>query len=756
MTIYKHLRFAALGAVTVFYVGLTACSPRARSSSGVLPGEETASQLPSAADTLESADPISVPPPPRCLEVERLIGLAVAAAKDGQSALSHRLLTEAVTQLGTSGSGEQPLRESIIADLYEEIVRTYTQLLPSEYADSASEQIAMLVFQRQLARSYDTLSIPNADSLARTFIACEQNTEYNVPIVHNERVIKALHFFSKGKKGPVGKWLDRSTYYLPMMKRMYADSGLPTDLAYLPLIESGFNPKAYSWAHASGLWQFISATGRRYGLRRSFWLDERRDPIKSTASAISYLKELHAEFGHWYLALAAYNCGEGNVRKAIRRSGTKDFWQLRLPRETMNYVPQFIAALIVAKNPSCFGFTVRPRGSFDLDTVYVSECLDLSTVAEGVDTDADALRKLNPHMLRWCTPPDADNVLLYMPSESAETFRTFVATLDESDKVRWHRYRIRRGDNLISIAHRHGISVSALKSVNGLRSNRIIAGKYLLIPLPGGRSAAKTASVKAAPAQRRRPASGESKIRYRVKAGDTVSELADLFGVRVTDICRWNEINNRHSLSVGTILIIHPSGEGREASTARAAPKTTRRTYRVTKGDNLHIIARHLGVRVNDLFAWNRKDPSHPLIHPGETLVYYAEGTAESTPRAAGASAARDTIVYRVSKGDNLTRLTELFSADLHAILRANGLTKSSTLYVGDVIRIPVRGAGSSGHASRGTEVVHYKVKKGDNLWNIAHLFRVPVQRLYASNGLDKNSRLMPGDILKIPVSEEL
>ena len=379
-----YLRHGALWAVVALYVGLSGCSSRAGITRGVAPTNETGHDSAVHADTVLRAAPVSVPRPPQCLEVDRLIGLAVATAKDGQSALSHRLLTEAVDQLEGVGAGERPLRESVTSAHYERIVEAYTRLLPPAYADSASEQIVMLIFQRQLARSYDTLSIPNADSLARTFIACEQNTEYDVPIVHNERVIKALHFFSKGKKGPVGKWLNRGTYYLPLMKRMYADSGLPTDLAYLPLIESGFNPKAYSYAHASGLWQFISATGRRYGLRRSFWLDERRDPIKSTGSAISYLKELYAEFGHWYLALAAYNCGEGNVRRAIRGSGSKDFWQLRLPRETMNYVPQFIAALIVAKNPDCFGFTVEPREAFNLDTVYVSECLDLSTDRKSV------------------------------------------------------------------------------------------------------------------------------------------------------------------------------------------------------------------------------------------------------------------------------------------------------------------------------------------------------------------------------------
>lgn len=185
--------------------------------------------------------------------------------------------------------------------------------------------------------------------------------------------------------------------------------GQPQDLAYLPLIESGFNPVAYSYANASGIWQFIASTGKLYGLKKSFWADERRDPIKSTQAAAMYLKKLFGDFGHWDLALAAYNCGENGLARSIARSRSNDFWTLkRIPNQTKNYVPFYLAALTIAKNPKCFGVKIPDTLAPPPDTVVVSDCISLSDIASGLGIDPDSLKKMNPHIMRWCTPPDPD------------------------------------------------------------------------------------------------------------------------------------------------------------------------------------------------------------------------------------------------------------------------------------------------------------------------------------------------------------
>ncbi|HHE46921.1 MAG TPA: hypothetical protein ENL08_04375, partial [Bacteroidetes bacterium] len=237
-----------------------------------------------------------------------------------------------------------------------------------------------------------------------------------VPMVINRRVERAITYFqTKGRK-VMQKWLDRSAEMIPVILPILQEEGLPDDLIYLSMIESGFNIRAYSYAHAAGPWQFISATGRKFGLDIDWWYDERRDPALSTRAAAAYLRTLYAMFNDWYLAMAAYNCGEGKVRRHVRYYGD-DYWSLRrLPRQTRNYIPTYIAATIIAKSPELYGFykpePIPPAG---FERVVIRECVDLGALAGAAGTDVATLRKLNPAIVRWCTPPNRDSIRVNLP-----------------------------------------------------------------------------------------------------------------------------------------------------------------------------------------------------------------------------------------------------------------------------------------------------------------------------------------------------
>ncbi|MBD3321703.1 MAG: LysM peptidoglycan-binding domain-containing protein [Chitinivibrionales bacterium] len=656
------------------------------------------------------------------------------------------------------------------APFYSRIVDIYSELIPPDYFENIPGEISAMVFNRRLAQSLDSVHVSPEDSSALAQLLCNNQTEYDVPMAWNDRVYTALLFYSKGRKGPVGRWLSRAQYYLPFMKKMFTDSGLPADLAYLPLIESGFNPKAYSYAHASGIWQFIPSTGRNYGLRASYWFDERRDPIKSTKAAIQYLTKLYNQFNDWHLALAAYNCGENGVERAIRRADTSDYWGLRLPKQTMNYVPQYIAALIVAKNPRCFNYTVPDTAPFNLDTVYFNDRIDMKTLAEGIGVEERELRKINPHILRWCTPPDRSNVLLYLPAGTKDTFKEFYAGIPEDSKVKWYRYRIQYGDNLISISQKFKIPVAAIKSVNRLRTSRIVAGKYLFIPIPVNRK--MPAVAKSAPAKKRTRSEpdearifrekGLEPVKYRVKSGDTVYELAKLFHVSAEDIMRWNRISHSRSLKAGQILTLYVVWDDDmpgPTSPGKKKPEGSKYTYTVRRGDNLYSISQKLNVPLENLMGSNDLNDSRPLIHAGQKLVYYSLKPHDRTKLASSkqprnTTVKKDIIRYQVKRGDNLSSLSRLFDIEIAEILALNGLSLNSILKPGEILLLPADKKPVSPENS--SRIVYYEVQKGDNLWRIANHHGITLNRLCKLNRITRSSIIAPGDTLRILATEEL
>jgi membrane-bound lytic murein transglycosylase D len=398
----------------------------------------------------------------------------------------------------------------------------------------------------------------------------EENSEkassevtFDIPIVINDQVERFIQYFQTTHRKAFALWLQRSGRYIPMMKEVLKQHGLPEDLVYLALIESGFNPKAYSRRRASGPWQFITRTGKKYGLEVDWWVDERRDPEKSTIAAAMHLKDLYDQFSSWYLAAAGYNAGAGKISRAIERYQTEDFWELTkhryLKRETRYYVPKMIAAALIAKEPEKYGFTdIVYDEPIRYDKVQVPDATDLKVIARLCEVDYETIKALNPELKMWCTPPNRPDYEVKIPARTREKFLQNFALLDPSERITFRRYQVRQGDTIYSIARRYGIKKEPIMELNNLESPRQLrTGSSLIIPIPADRALARDErrSIEARivkrkarrapkiPQQEMAEAQGPMRvIRYVVKEGDTLWDIALMYNLRIEDIRRWNNL----------------------------------------------------------------------------------------------------------------------------------------------------------------------------------------------------------------------
>lgn len=496
----------------------------------------------------------------------------------------------------------------------------------------------------------------------------EEEEEYDIPVVVNKKVENCIIYFQTVSRDFLQGAMARAGMYLPLMEKILAEEKVPHDLVYLPLIESGFKTNAYSWAHAVGPWQFISSTGRLYGMNRNWWYDERRDFEKSTRAAARHLRDLHDRYGDWYLALAAYNGGAGRVDRAIKGLGTKDFWKLgsKLKRETRDYVPLYLAATIIAKNPEKYGFGVEKEEPLEWSTVSIDKCVDLRDVARELGTTFKYLKVLNPELLRKFTPPNSKKYDLRIPHGHGDKFWAAYEGLQSPESSVWARHKIRRGETLSSIAAAYGTSVHALMDANNLRSrHRIVAGRTILVPVPGGGSGTR--------ASNRDYTSDGGK--YTVKRGDTLWDIANGFGTTVSTLRSMNGLSSRSKIYPGQKLSVVGAGKRSSATTVSGTG-----TYKVRRGDTVGKIASRYGTTVAVIKQLNNlRNASR--ISVGQVLKVPVSSASKSS------SVVSSTVVYVVRAGDTLWEIARSFSCSVHDIMRLNGL-KSHRIRVGDKLKI--------------------------------------------------------------------
>lgn len=412
-----------------------------------------------------------------------------------------------------------------------------------------------------------------------------RDTRSDIPLVINEYVAGYINFFTnttKGRNTVIGAW-QRGGRYKGMILRVLEEEGVPRDLFHLAQAESGFKPTAVSRAAARGMWQFMHYTAPLYGLQRNWWVDERQDPEKATRAAARHLKDLYNQFGDWWLAMAAYNSGAGNVQRGVQRTGYADFWELYrrnvLPNETKNYVPIIIAMTIVAKNAEQYGFTdIATEPPVPVDVVKTDYALDLRLAAEAIDVQVETQADLNPSLLRMVTPRDQEYDLK-LPAGTAEKFKSAIAAIPRDKRVAWRYHKVTSGDTLAGIARRYRTTAAAISEANNLADADIAADEKLVIPMSGG-SSGSTAS---ATAYSRRP------TRYRVRKGDTVLSIADDFGVPADKLRKWNRIKGTSLRAGRTLVIYKPLAPGtvEPKVAAKSAPKKSTKATGGTKAGRL-------------------------------------------------------------------------------------------------------------------------------------------------------------------------
>ncbi len=546
--------------------------------------------------------------------------------KAGHLVKARRDFDQAVDWLLSSGYDLQA--DARLEQLFDQIVDTVHayELAAFREGDGFSEQKAEPAPIEEIAE----MTFPPAEELDPRL--GERATQelmaihHDLPLTVNEYVLSYLNFFQTPRgRAIVETGLQRGGRYRAMISRVLREEGLPQDLIYVAQAESAFQPLALSRAGARGIWQFMSYRGREYGLHRSWWVDERQDPEKATRAAARHLRDLYQMFEDWYLVLAAYNSGPGNVARAIERTGYADFWELYkrnvLPRETRNYVPIILALTLMAKNAAHYGLQVEPEAPVRTDPVKPGRPIDLRLVAETIDVDVETLRSLNPELLRMVTPADPD-FELRLPEGTAERFYAEIADIPPEKWVSWRRHRVEEDETLSGIARKFRVSPSAIADANGLDGRTPLQlGEKLIIPATA----------------RSQPALGRL-VRYRVRRGDTLASIAEQFDVSAAELKRWNRL----------------------------------RSNRVNRGMRLRV------------YPGGRTPPAGVKSHSRE-----ADGSgASAESKVTGPPATAGVVVHRVQPSETLWSIARAYRTTVEALCAANCFLFSRQLQTGDQLMV--------------------------------------------------------------------
>ena len=630
------------------------------------------------------------------------------------------------------------------------IVRALDEVYPN--VAELGENAENFVRNEVSIEGVDALDESEADSAAllviESFLDTLDVSQFTLPVRFNERVLQEIYYMTNSARAFMSGSLNRKTAYDSLIYAQLDAAKMPRDLIYLALVESGFKLKAYSRAKASGMWQFIPETGKRYGLEVDYWVDMRRNPELATMAALKYLNRLHDEFGDWLLAMAAYNCGEGRVRRLLREmqeDSTRDtsvavtYWDLELPKETMRYVPRILAAMVIGHYPEQYEMTVEQTYRPDFDTVTVFDSFPLEEVAKLLKVTEDTLRSLNMELVKWCTPPNKESYLLRLPVGTRTAFVDGYDKMEKNSFSSWHHHKVRKGENLGVIARQYGIKVSELQQANDMKSSRIRAGQTLLIP------------IKVTPKPKSSKGKKPHKVRtYIVQSGDDVASVARKFGISQDSVRAWNSLDVAAIVKTGDTLVVskpEPIPQVESERPQKDRPKISKGAkYAVREGDTFADIAKSYGVPVVMLMQANQGFNKRLTVGDSLVIPEYVKKKAEKKPaKSESKPAAKKTSnekvsVYVVQQGDNLSSISRKFGTTVAKIQELNNMGKSTSLSVGQKLKVA---------SAPEAEYKVHTVKKGEGLWDIARQYNVTIEDIVKWNDL-KDTKIKMGEKLKI------
>jgi len=510
-----------------------------------------------------------------------------------------------------------------------------SMLQPS--ADEPIAEITVVPFESQLIAPLQMAWEPRvAPTFAPPDVLERLRKGFELSAEDNRRIDAELKWFVS-HPDYLTRVFTRAQRYLPHITAELERRGLPYELALLPIVESAYDPFAYSHGRAAGLWQMIPGTARRFGIKQNWWYDGRRDIVDSTRAALDYLEHLREyNEGDWLNAIASYNSGEGNVRKAVRRNRAagkaEDFFSLRLSKETSAYVPRLLALVEIVRDPAQFN-VVLPYVA-DVPQFVVTDIgsqLDLALAAELAGIDVDTVYAYNPGYNRWSTDPQGPHSLV-LPYDVAEAFSTALEQVPARERVRWKRHKVGNGETISEIALDYHTTVTAIRSANNLRGNTIRAGHHLMIPVASKplNAYSKSADARLAKTQNRQRAA--NKVDHVVASGESFWTISQRYGVTTRQLSAWNGMAPGDTLPVGRKLVVWTNSDvAPRTSPTTALGNTTRKlNYTVRNGDSLYLIASRFRVTINQLTRWNKID-KNKILRPGQRLTMYVDVTRQSS-----------------------------------------------------------------------------------------------------------------------------
>ncbi|NQW30949.1 MAG: LysM peptidoglycan-binding domain-containing protein [Ignavibacteria bacterium] len=674
-------------------------------------------------------------------------------------------------------------------DLVQSIIEDYEAYVQN--IDKLDENSSIFVLRDRLFEEVDaarptveTLTVPNVAPRVSPAIT-------TIALDYNEFVEKNLAFLSgdRGRKF-MKKWLERTGKWMGMLSRIAKEEGMPPEIVYLAMMESGLNPNAVSRAKAVGMWQFIQSTGEQYHLETSFWIDERRDVEKATHSAMHFLKDLYNELGDWQLALAAYNCGAGGVRRAIRKSGTAgtSFWEIRdfLPRETRNYVPLYIATTMITMDRKAYGFSddsLSFQPPHDVEIYTINEAVNLSALAVCADIPMDSLKGLNPELVRSCTPP-SKTYNLKIPGGTRESFhRRFVVLTDEAKRP-WMTHVVARGETLSSISRKYGASASEIASINGIKGykSRLRRGASLRIPI-GATEVETEVSVAAvtpapknetalAPKNETTPAPkiettvartgsttarnepSRSQITHVVASGDNLTNIARRYGVRIADLRNWNDIAyDKENIVIGDALIVAVVDRPNSSASVERLSVNRVVDHTVAKGESLGSISTLYGTTENRIRDLNNMK-KNAALRAGKVIKVESQLSKSELAAIDRFKPSGKPLTHKVRAGESLGSIAALYSVAEDDLKRWNAdEVDGTTIYSGSRLKVFTTATqkGSAGTSTSKKLPKTYRVRAGDALTTIADKFGVSIEDIRRKNPSLRNSSVIhPGQRIRL------